>query len=93
MKFKTNQRPVTLSNRIDGVPLKTFFLVASYQFLGTYDLKYYVDAGDGYAEGIGKDPETHLYPEHAKSSKEIGIVEVKGKVFHAITTLLYKFSL
>ena len=67
-----------------GSPLK-LFLVASYQFLGTYDLKYYVDAGDGYAEGIGKDPETHLYPEHAKSSKEIGIVEVKGKVFHAIT--------
>ena len=61
--------------------IRNFILVATYQFLGTYDLKYFVDAGDGYAEGIGKDPETYLYPEDPKSSKEIGIVEVKGMVF------------
>ena len=58
-----------------------YLSVATYQFLGTYDLRYYIDAGDGYAEGIGKDPETLLYPEDPKSSKEIGIVEVKGIVF------------
>ena len=48
--------------------------------MGTYDLKYFVDAGDGYAEGIGKDPETYLYPVDPHSEKEIGIVEVKGIV-------------
>jgi len=47
---------------------------------GDYAIKESEYAGDGYADGIFKDPETLNYPRYPDThNKTIGIVELYGK--------------
>ena len=58
-------------------------LVASYQYLGTFDLKHIIYAGEGWANGLGSDPETLGFP-YTKSICDMGVVEVFGNPFDEI---------
>ena len=53
-------------------------IVAECQFIGRYDLKELIYAGDGWAAGLAEDPETMMYPFRQNRQREMSVVQVKG---------------